>query len=31
MFEGCTDAAGATERFSSAIPFGRYTVEALDD
>jgi type VI secretion system secreted protein VgrG len=30
-FEGCTDAAGATERFSSAIPFGRYTVEALDD
>lgn len=29
--EGTTDAAGRTERFSSAIPFGRYTVEALDD
>ena len=30
-FEGRTDAAGLTERFASAIPFGRYTVEALDD
>jgi type VI secretion system secreted protein VgrG len=30
-FEGRTDAAGLTERFSSAIPFGRYTIEALDD
>lgn len=30
-FEGRTDAAGRTERFTSAIPFGRYTVEALDD
>jgi type VI secretion system secreted protein VgrG len=29
--EGRTDAAGLTERFTSAIPFGRYTVEALDD
>jgi type VI secretion system secreted protein VgrG len=29
--EGRTDATGATERFTSAIPFGRYTVEALDD
>jgi type VI secretion system secreted protein VgrG len=29
--EGRTDATGLTERFSSAIPFGRYTVEALDD
>jgi type VI secretion system secreted protein VgrG len=31
IFEGRTDAAGMTERFSSAIPFGRYTIEALDD
>lgn len=30
-FEGRTDAAGLTERFTSAIPFGRYSVEALDD
>jgi type VI secretion system secreted protein VgrG len=30
-FEGHTDAAGLTERFTSAIPFGRYTIEALDD
>lgn len=30
-FEGRTDAAGLTERFTSAIPFGRYTVEALVD
>jgi type VI secretion system secreted protein VgrG len=29
--EGRTDADGLTERFTSAIPFGRYTVEALDD
>jgi type VI secretion system secreted protein VgrG len=29
--EGRTDASGLTERFGSAIPFGRYTVEALDD
>jgi type VI secretion system secreted protein VgrG len=30
-FEGRTDDTGLTERFASAIPFGRYTVEALDD
>jgi type VI secretion system secreted protein VgrG len=30
-FEGRTDASGLTERFTSAIPFGQYTVEALDD
>lgn len=30
-FEGRTDAAGLTERFTSSIPFARYTVEALDD
>ena len=30
-FEGRTDSAGMTERFTSAIPFGRYTIEALDD
>jgi type VI secretion system secreted protein VgrG len=30
-FEGRTDATGLTERFTSAVPFGRYTVEALDD
>jgi type VI secretion system secreted protein VgrG len=30
-FEGSTDAAGLTERFTSAIPFGRYSIEALDD
>ena len=30
-FVGRTDAGGMTERFTSAIPFGRYTVEALDD
>lgn len=29
--EGRTDAAGLTERFTSDIPFGRYTIEALDD
>jgi type VI secretion system secreted protein VgrG len=31
VIEGRTDAEGKTERFDSAIPFGRYTVEALDD
>lgn len=31
IFEGQTDEAGLTERFASAIPFGHYTVEALDD
>ena len=31
VFEGTTDATGMTERFTSAIPFGRYTIEALDD
>jgi type VI secretion system secreted protein VgrG len=31
MFEGRTDATGLTERFTSAIPFGRYSIEALDD
>jgi type VI secretion system secreted protein VgrG len=31
VFEGRTDATGLTERFSSAIPFGRYTIEAIDD
>jgi type VI secretion system secreted protein VgrG len=30
-FEGRTDASGLTERFASAIPFGRYVIEALDD
>lgn len=30
-FEGRTDATGLTERFTSTIPFGRYTIEALDD
>jgi type VI secretion system secreted protein VgrG len=30
-FEGRTDSGGMTERFTSAIPFGRYTIEALDD
>lgn len=30
-FEGRTDATGLTERFTSIIPFGSYTVEALDD
>jgi type VI secretion system secreted protein VgrG len=30
-FEGRTDGAGLTERFTSALPFGRYTVEAIDD
>lgn len=30
-FEGHTDAAGLTERFDSTIPFGRYSIEALDD
>jgi type VI secretion system secreted protein VgrG len=30
-FEGRTDATGLTERFMSAIPFGRYTIEALND
>jgi type VI secretion system secreted protein VgrG len=30
-FEGRTDAAGLTERFTSTIPFGRYSIEALDD
>jgi type VI secretion system secreted protein VgrG len=31
IFEGRTDAAGLTERFTSAIPFGHYSIEALDD
>jgi type VI secretion system secreted protein VgrG len=31
VFEGRTDVTGLTERFTSAIPFGHYTVEALDD
>lgn len=31
IFEGRTDAAGMTERFTSAIPFGHYSIEALDD
>lgn len=31
VFEGRTNASGFTDRFSSAVPFGRYTVEALDD
>lgn len=30
-FEGQTDDRGMTERFTTAIPFGRYTVEAIDD
>lgn len=30
-FEGRTDATGLTERFTSAIPFGSYSIEALDD
>jgi len=30
-FEGRSDASGLTERFTSAIPFGRYSIEALDD
>jgi type VI secretion system secreted protein VgrG len=30
-FEGRTDVTGLTERFTSAIPFGRYSIEALDD
>jgi type VI secretion system secreted protein VgrG len=30
-FEGRTDEAGLTARFTSAIPFGRYSIEALDD
>jgi type VI secretion system secreted protein VgrG len=30
-FDGRTDATGLTERFTSAIPFGRYSIEALDD
>ncbi|WP_156116679.1 type VI secretion system Vgr family protein [Massilia sp. 9096] len=29
--EGRTDANGMTERFTSTIPFGHYTIEALDD
>lgn len=31
IFEGKTDATGLTERFTSAIPFGSYSIEALDD
>jgi len=31
VFEGRTDATGLTERFTSAIPFGSYSIEALDD
>lgn len=30
-FEGRTDAAGLTERVDSAVPFGRYSIETLDD
>lgn len=30
-FEGRTDALGMTERFASAVPFGSYVIEALDD
>lgn len=30
-FEGRTDAAGLTERVLSTIPFGRYSIETLDD
>jgi len=30
-FEGRTDTTGLTERFTSTIPFGRYSIEALDD
>jgi type VI secretion system secreted protein VgrG len=30
-FEGRSDSAGLTERFTSSIPFGSYSVEALDD
>jgi type VI secretion system secreted protein VgrG len=30
-FEGKTNAAGLTERVASALPFGRYSIEALDD
>jgi type VI secretion system secreted protein VgrG len=30
-FEGRTDAGGLTERVTSAIPYGRYSIEALDD
>jgi type VI secretion system secreted protein VgrG len=29
-FEGQTDSEGATERFASTIPFGRYIIEAID-
>lgn len=31
MFEGRTDGAGLTERFGSTVPFGRYSIEAVDD
>ncbi len=31
IFEGRTDATGLTERFTSAIPFGGYSIEAIDD
>jgi len=31
IIEGRTDSGGLTERFKSDIPFGRYTIEALDD
>ena len=31
VVEGRTDASGLTERFTSTIPFGSYTIEALDD
>lgn len=30
-FEGRTDANGLTHRFTSTVPFGRYSIEALDD
>jgi len=30
-FEGRTDAAGLTEQVDSAVPFGRYSIETLDD
>lgn len=31
VFEGRTDGTGLTERFTSAIPFGSYSIEAIDD
>jgi len=31
IFEGSTDANGFTERFTSTIPFARYSIEVLED